>query len=94
MHTNNVKRYVEREECVRALTVAAEELEEDSKVKLRVEKCEGFIEEELERVLVESKEILVDKPGETGVVIMHMKLEPGTLSNSRKNERRGKEIED
>ena len=59
VHINNVKRYVEREDCVQALTVVAEEVQEDSKVKLRVEKCEGFHEEKLERVLVESKEILV-----------------------------------
>ena len=78
VHINYVKRYVEREECVQALTVVAEEVQEDSKVKLRVEKCEGFNEEELERVLVESKEILVDKPGETGVVMIDIELEPGT----------------
>ena len=78
VHINNVKRYVEKEECVQALTVVAEEVQEDSKVKLRVEKCEGFNEEELEGVLVESKEILVDNPGETGVVMMDIELEPGT----------------
>ena len=78
MHINNVKRYVEREECVQALTAVAEEVQDNSKVKLRVEKCEGFNEKELERVLVESKEILVNKPGETGVVMMDIELEPGT----------------
>ena len=101
VHINNMKRYVEREECVQALTVVAEEVQEDSKVKLRVEKCEGF-EEELERVLVESKEILVDKPGETGVVMMDIELEPGTRVISqlpyripeKMKERVRKEIED
>ena len=78
VHINNVKRYVEREECVQVLTVVAEEVQEDSKEELRVAKCEGFNEEELERVLVESKEILVDKPGETGGVLMNIELEPGT----------------
>ena len=78
MKSNNVKRYVEREECVQALAVVGEEVEENGKVKLRVEKCEGFNEEELERALIESKEILVDKPGETGVVMMDIELEPGT----------------
>ena len=84
VHINNVKRYVEREECVQALTVVAEEVQEDSKVKLRKEKCEGFNKEELERVLVESNETLIDKPGETEVVMMDIELEPGTRVNSQR----------
>ena len=63
---------------MRALTVVADEVEEESKVKLRVEKCEGLHEEESERVMVESKEIIVDKPGDSGVVMIDIKFEPGT----------------
>ena len=46
-----------------------------AKVILRVEKCEGFNEEKLERLLVESKETLV---GETGLVMMDIVPEPDT----------------
>ena len=46
-----------------------------AKVILRVEKCEGFNEEELERLLVESKETLV---GETGLLMMDIVPEPDT----------------
>jgi len=52
VHINNVKQYVEREECVRALTVMEVEIEEEqSDVELRVEKCEKFREGDVQNII-------------------------------------------
>jgi len=79
VHLNNVKKYVEREECVRALMVVAEDVDEEySMVKLRIEECEGYAETELTEELDKWKHVLRSEPGETDVVTINIQLEPGT----------------
>lgn len=73
IHVNNMKKYMEREECVLQLTVVAEEESVDRLVRLK-ERCKEYREDDIKRIKDDFSDVLSELPVSTEIIRMVITL--------------------